>query len=389
MYTFENNHNGLVFIKKDNSSGVMAFKIDSSGVGIKIQDEHFSNRSVLNVDNLAFIYLFYCQKGDCLATEGYLKFSNNGQQTVVQCPINYPCINPVNSLSNKCTNNGVAYYDYNNRSFNICVNNKAKNALTSVTINPGQKNYIFDNYDGKDNYYLFESDESANVVGYSRGIGAVLIDVDGDGNNDVMRCYFIDNTKPSVCLKAVQYGGYYIDLASNNFNDLIYCMNKSCNKKTENNGYYTNSDFDIITCNMGICIVSSNYQTSETCNYRNAQLVSLPSAIKPVFCLNNKEIKLLDEESYYTINNIDARYTYPNVVEGEDTIIVKIDKYSVTQQTTTENGICYNDNNHTIVDDEVCSAESGLIKYYCSTICLGCKQTKQSGKYDPYNQPNN
>jgi len=164
----------------------------------------------------------------------------------------------------------------------------------------------------------------------------MLYDVDGDGNNDVMRCYYQNNSSRSVCYKAVQYGGYYIDLASNEFNDLIYCMNKSCSTEKQDNGYFTNSDFDIIMCNFGVCYPKTNYQTSITCNYHNAELI--PTTLKPVFCLNNKEIKLEDEDAYYIINNIDPRYTYPNVVEGDGEIFVKVNKYSITQITTSENG---------------------------------------------------
>jgi len=168
MYTFENNHNGLVFITKDNNSGVMAFLFDANGIGIKIKEEQFSNRNVVNINNLNYIYLLYCQKGDCIMTEGYLKYSNNGQTTVVYCGANYPCITPINVLNNKCPYNGIAYYDTNSKSLTACINNKAKNALVGYTIAPGQKNYIFDNYEN-DSYYLLESDETGNIVGYSRG----------------------------------------------------------------------------------------------------------------------------------------------------------------------------------------------------------------------------
>lgn len=48
------------------------------------------------------------------------------------------------------------------------------------------------------------------------------------------------------------------------------------------------------------------------------------------FCFNEKRITFKDVDQYYKLSNVESG-SFPYINKGNDTVILKIDEYSITQ----------------------------------------------------------
>eukprot|EP00833_Pecoramyces_ruminatium_P017292 jgi/Orpsp1_1/1191324/evm.model.d7180000084972.1 len=122
----------------------------------------------------------------------------------------------------------------------------------------------------------------------------------------------------------------------------------------------------------------------QTCINNNGKLINYEERLTsvPKYCNNISPENLTSTGKYYILTSIDASATYPEIKKGNDTIIIKADQYSVTQITTTKNGLCIDKSNNVLVSNDKCNG-SNLIKYYCSSICKTC--TTEYIKNENYN----
>lgn len=158
------------------------------------------------------------------------------------------------------------------------------------------------------------------------------MNIDDDSNSEMMVC------SEGVCKKAVG-PGYYLAYINENEFYFYYCdsFNK-CEKSSESDGYFINStDNTIIKCSNNNCIIFKN--DSNTCAYHYYEVI-LYSDKKPYYCNGKKRISFSNSEIYYfKASSFDASSIYPIYNQGSDTILLKIDEYSVTQFITGSNGI--------------------------------------------------
>jgi len=174
------------------------------------------------------------------------------------------------------------------------------------------------------------------IFPYNIKAGKILGDVENDGKKQLISCTVsYSSVQCSVISNAK---GYYLNFGDDLSNSLIYADDSGFNIITRDNGYFTNSNKDIIECSMSLC-KSTN--------------IALPSCIgndgKLIYSANKNiaEIKycngvigedLSATEKYYILSSVDASATYPVIKKGTDTIIIKADLYSVTQVTTSKDG---------------------------------------------------
>ncbi|ORX76149.1 hypothetical protein BCR32DRAFT_271456 [Anaeromyces robustus] len=378
LYKFEKNKKGLVYIYILNETGVMAFTFDSDDVGIKVEDNDFTSGLVLTPQNINTAYLFYCQNGDCTQTYGYLKYkSSTNSISVVECTDN---CSYANMNYNSCVSGGFAYYDTSSQSMKLCVVDKSGN-INSIDIKGNGHQYGF-NYDTKSGLYnLFESDKMGNIVAYSKGSGIIMKDINGDSVNDVVMCEGSDDSS-AYCNLINGFKGYAVNMAAEDANELIHCNDELvCDVVKKDNGYFMNNQNQLIKCSEGVCKLDVSYVSY--CD--NGEVINSGSYKSPTLCAYGKIIPLItntnnvynyNDYNYYIIDKIDTKYTYPNVVQGNDTIIIRSDQYAVIQVTTGEDGFCFDVSTKKISSDSTCDSIE-LKKYYCASICTSCTNEKK------------
>ena len=152
-----------------------------------------------------------------------------------------------------------------------------------------------------------------------------------------MGCYRTDERNPTFCQVLINYDGYYINIESINSNGLIYCTANSCDVVSENNGYFSNISNELIKCSESVCLLETLTYTS--C-IRSGEVISIAynKNVNVYYCNGKTPTLLPDNDTYYIVPNVIAKYTYPNLAVGKDTIILKANKYSVTQITTDDKG---------------------------------------------------
>jgi len=124
-------------------------------------------------------------------------------------------------------------------------------------------------------------------------------------------------------------------------NNMAYCE-EDCQMVSINNGYYVNSDIDygIIICESSLCRFLDEEDINEKC-YRNYYEIIFDQD-NFQYCHNLTLIDMPNEELYYPISLNLKTSKFPSDVEtGLDTIITKINKYSVQQFISDDNGKNY------------------------------------------------
>jgi len=361
LYSFYNNNKGNVIIEKYNDSGIKAFVFTTSYSGVKVKEEDFKSQTYFTTAVLRMTYIVDCQNGQCLLTSGYIKYLNQkGAVSVAMCTPISGCSTPINYTS--CTTTEIAYYDSKQSKFILCIKDyNNANKVSTIDIQNYNANFILDLISSKtQRYYLFEIDKNGDVVGYSKTIGNLYIDVNGDGVNNFIGCYRNTLDSYTECVFKNNSPGYFINIDSKSANNLIYCSGNLCYTITENNGYFTNKNRELIKCYEGTCLfvgyIKGTCSSDDTCDVTNGE--RFPS-----------------KDKIYVLKNVDTKYTYPEVRKGNDVILLEATTYSIKQTTTDEKGICYNKKKGIVVDDEKCSS-SDLTSYYCSNICTSCTEEK-------------
>jgi len=173
---------------------------------------------------------------------------------------------------------------------------------------------------------------------YFKIVGNYLYDTDDDGNNEIIKCTK-NSTGNISCSILKNSKGYYLNLSSEVSNSLIYADDKGITVVTKDNGYFTNMHKDVIICKKSSC--ESTNIVSPTCISNDGKLVILYKSNTALikYCYGALDYDLSDTDKYYVLSSVDASSTYPDIVNGKDTIIIKTDEYSVTQVTTSKNGI--------------------------------------------------
>jgi len=93
----------------------------------------------------------------------------------------------------------------------------------------------------------------------------------------------------------------------------------------------TNADENEITCELFNPGTSCSASTNGVILYNNVLS----------YCNEANQISFSSVSKYVTLSNIDASAIYPNIAKGKDTILLKIDNYSVTQYVTDYNDGIY------------------------------------------------
>ncbi|OUM66913.1 hypothetical protein PIROE2DRAFT_59085 [Piromyces sp. E2] len=185
-----------------------------------------------------------------------------------------------------------------------------------------------------------------------------LVDIDGDNIDDLITCSA--NINGSKCSKIEAYG-YFINNGSDNPTSLIYCDNNNnkCNITTKTNGYFINSNKNAIKCNSSKC---ESYIMSSSCSNNNNEVIKTYSYNEIKFCLEYKEVSFLKNDHYKILSNINIKTSdFPDIISGSDSILLRIDQYSVTNEYTDSKGICIMEDE---TKDENCNI-SGISKYVC------------------------
>jgi len=373
MYSFYNNGKGKVIVEKSNASGIMAFLYNNGMV--KVKDENFASKTFFTSTTLPLTSLFYCQNGQCLFTNGFLKYINSkGNISVAHC--SPYCTKDITYTS--CTYSEIAYYDSKQSKFMLCIKNRTSpKTIVPVEIPVNRMTRIFDIYAAATSpyYYLFESNGSGNAIGYSKAKGGILYDINEDGMKEMMGCYRTDENNPTYCQVLANYDGYYINIESQMHNSLIYCTSSSCEIVSKDNGYFSNSSKELIKCSESVCLLEP--QTYISC-IKDGEVIALiyNNNVNVYYCEGRTPTLLPNNDAHYILSNVVAKYTYPNIVSGKDTIILKANKYSVTQIVTDAKGLCYDDTKKIMIKDDSCIS-AGLSHYYCSSICKTCTGEKE------------
>jgi len=126
--------------------------------------------------------------------------------------------------------------------------------------------------------------------------------------------------------------GYFLDAKSSLSNKFIFCDNENCKTTTQSNGYFINSLPEVYICKNSLC---ETFYTYENCE-NNHEIIHDEGYF--YFCLDDGRVSLSEAEKYFKISNISASSIFPKIENGIDDILIKIDKYSVTQYINDSNG---------------------------------------------------
>jgi hypothetical protein len=363
---------------------IAAFKYDISMAKTCYEDIMKFFRNILVTENeykidltstLSNISLYDCKNGICIQTTGYIKHnsSNSTDIKVSQCSPYCDYMSISNLSSNTCNSSQVnrAYYNSKEFEFKICI--KDYTDYKEVVINNSKENanYIF-SYQGKitmtcsemPTYNLFVSDIGGNIIGLSKTDGNYLLDLYNDGTVGMVKCGST-STASNVCMKSNGSNGYYLNSGTQDSSQLIYCNDDKCKIMKMSNGYFINSDGEAIKCESSKCTPFE--VVSKTCDNHNNELIGSKGYMK--YCNKDTEVEFTYEDQFYPLTNVSATESvYPGSIStGEDTILIKIDRFSATQYIT--NGICVNEVN---TRDNTCKFTSPTL-YICTNENESCK----------------
>ncbi|OUM63260.1 hypothetical protein PIROE2DRAFT_10226, partial [Piromyces sp. E2] len=318
LYNFEKNYNGIVKISKKYDTGVFAFNLDNE----QISDSNLNN---LSNDDFENINLYHCINGRCKKTEGYIKYQN---------------------------------------SFIIC-QEKCNDILSTDDERYDEIYDIFSNENYKDSQKELLI-LNKNIAGVSELTSHYYLDFN-DGEIELRIC-----RNKGRCDKINTISGYYLyNENENESNVLHYCESKTnCSVKNESDGYFINSsNYDIIKCSNSHCEI---IDTESDCTDNNFGVIYKDGKNK--FCYKNQdEIFPSDYKTYYELTNVRANIAFPIISNGDDSILVEVDKYSVKQYITNSDEYFCVKNNHQ--QDIQCSDENSN-KYKCPAKLAPCEAEK-------------
>jgi len=390
LYVFKNEGDDKTSVTLLKNSGVLVFNlyegstesvpgniyqlIDDAKVTVNPSDEIFSNSR-----------LFSCQYGDCFATIGYIKYTDSSNNIKVnKCSDN--CGTTIENTfgCSSIADNGIIAYDSTDSKFKICIFSNTGSEIKYIAKEIKENDYIFRKSSaGSTSYTIYKVNKDATIIGYSKSAGKILGDVENNGEKQLISCTnSYSNVQCSVIKNAK---GYYLNFGDDLSNSLIYADDAGFNIITKDNGYFTNSNKDIIECSMSLC--KSINTALPTCISNDGKLIyKVNNNIAEIkYCNGVVGQDLSDTEKYYILSSVNASATYPVIQNGKDTIIIKADLYSVTQVTTSKDGICIN----TSTNEKINGKCSGTT-YYCSSICKSCtSEYNKKEKYDPSAQISN
>ncbi|ORX64242.1 hypothetical protein BCR32DRAFT_251223 [Anaeromyces robustus] len=317
------------------------------------------------------IELYNCIDSKCVNVKGYLRCSNN---LIFKC--NNKCslfdqIEPDDGC--RFINYVAPYIDYSSK-FQLCIYN-TNNYYMEKEIIAGQKNYVFSYNIFTESYDLYISSEKGNIIGSSSQEGNFYVELYNNKEKEMLMCLYDDDINDTRCIISHSLG-YYLNTMSEKTNELYYC-NKlypeynnnyegfECTILEKENGYFINSlNTDIIKCSNSKCEKFTN--ESYSCdNHYNEVIVRYDNLY---FCKKDKYISFPKTEMYIELKNINTNVIFPVHKTGNDIILLKIDKYSVTQQITNSDGICISKVDRKM--DLDCSYNS--IVYICQELSESC-----------------
>ncbi|OUM57859.1 hypothetical protein PIROE2DRAFT_17026 [Piromyces sp. E2] len=363
IYSFTNNNEGKIIIKKLNESGIVTFYNDGLN-NLKITKEHFEIGLTFDYSTLS---LLDCDEGRCIRTSGFIKYNKT---TLVKCTENQ-CEIFTTKVTCDSSSIGEAFLDSSeNNKFKICINfgDQLNNKYETKTIE-NESTYFTFIESSASNYNLYKSDKNGNSIGLALFDGNYLVDVNNDNTKELIICNA--NNNGNICSKSKNVGYYLTYFDPRN---LIYCdASYKCTKSTLTDGFFINSlNMNVIKCSKG------------TCQYiiKGKSCLSNPNDVilntnKLYYCNDKSIIEFTNKERYYELNGIQASSKYPIIKEGSDIILLKIDKYSVTQYITNEKGICIEDD----YTENVNCSNSNNNKYICTNILKTC--TKDTNICNP------
>ncbi|ORX78488.1 hypothetical protein BCR32DRAFT_282235 [Anaeromyces robustus] len=147
-----------------------------------------------------------------------------------------------------------------------------------------------------------------------------------------------------------------------NLESLIYCNSESkCEVSDKNNGYFINSfNYEVIKCHQSKCTLIN---TNSYCSSYSNEVILNNNVL--YYCNGNNIISFSDDTMYYILDDINANSIYPVIESGTDTIIIMIDKYSVTQ--LIKKKICLKSN----LEIPLCNS-SDITIYSCTSASKSC-----------------
>ncbi|KAL6621478.1 hypothetical protein U3516DRAFT_811049 [Neocallimastix sp. 'constans'] len=369
LYSIENDKHGNFTINKLTSSGLEAFEYVYAGFAKLIND--FSKK--LSKEVLSKTLLYLCQNGKCVSTSGTLKYKSSSSKVEVANCSGY-CISKQGPVKCNIMNTGKAFYNSSKSKFQICVNsgNSTKDIYEFKEIRSNSTNHFITlKTIGTDYYELFVSDKGGNMVGLSTGSN-YLMNKEDERNMKFLTCY--QNSNHCEIKSTTLVSGYFINSESDSPNSLIYCDDYDCKTITESNGYYINSDGGIIRCNSFACELLERKEVGSSCtNHPNEVIYYNNNYNSFQYCNDTSEVDFSDKEFYITLNNINSsNLDFPtNIVSGNDTILLKVNQYSIKQVVTDNDGICINNKDHKIVTNTSCK-KSKSTKFYCLSANETC-----------------
>jgi len=399
---FTDNKDGTISISTQFKNEMMAFKFSGTyDVGVKIEDEQFLDGTLNEAIVNGSIKIFNCFEERCEATVGFIKYKDSTSNTikVAGCGMGNNKDICETSVTVNCDRVQTAYYYEAGDQFVYCSRTTVNGKSEGIAfVNNNEPSIYLERFGTGSQYRFLLSDKSSNIIGVARRYGAVIY------NNTKYLCY---NNNKNVFYDTLSDVSYYADNNCSIFstvygyhlyslgdsNLLISCgNNESCTVVEANNGYFvggmSNTGRHLIKCSESICsyINQEKVNFSDACNNKSDGEVFIISANNSVgFCYNGQPITFNDKNvvKYYTISNINARATYPNIRAGYDTIFLEVGRFSVKQSTTDSNGICYEDEGQGVSSDSIYSGISCIknlepsklgdyIINFCSSICKSC-----------------
>jgi len=385
LFSFENSDDGIITITEIGKNGMVLLEDFYNGDYYEISNRLVTDDELSNdlSSNLGSLKIYECKMGECVETTGYLKnYGKNDKdetEVVVYKCDSGSCKTVQKAVDCKKDNVGIASYYSESSELKVCINSgTTSDSFNQIVVTSGSSsNYLFSR---NNNYFnLYISDKTGSLVGLSVTSGYYLKEKDGlEKKYNLMYC--IGNTNGAECTTTNDQG-YFIDSGDDNSKKLIYCDNDNC-ISVEEDGYFINSLTEyVIRCNTISCIIISEGASCETNN--NEAIIYYDETLEKniyKYCHNYKEISFLDSEKYYPLTDIQASSKYPTIVSGSDTILLKIDKYSVIQTINTDDEAkCITTKNEL---DEDCKS-SGSTIYGCMSYTKTCDISENS--CDPVN----
>lgn len=148
-----------------------------------------------------------------------------------------------------------------------------------------------------------------------------------------------NNNIETVC-SVSHKNGYYFNSESEISNHIYYCNfyygdnEERCSIVEKDNGYFFNSyNTHYIKCNNSICTLLIDEKENDiySCSNCDNQIIVYQNNL--YYWSKNKYTNLtyLSKEYYYELSNVNATFIYPEIKNGTDTILLKINEYSLTQ----------------------------------------------------------